>query len=77
MFEDKGVKVVVDGRKPAISGRYTAGLRKEGLNEGLNSPANVKDECGCGSFHDVTVFRCYTEHSCCRKRQAVNPRALT
>lgn len=28
VFEDKGVKVVVDGKEPAISGRYAAGLRK-------------------------------------------------
>ena len=46
VFEDKGVKVVVDGKSQLD-------FVKEGLNEGFKfTNPNVKDECGCGeSFH--------------------------
>ena len=48
VFEDKGVKVVVDGKSLQF-----LDFVKEGLNEGFKfTNPNVKDECGCGeSFH--------------------------
>lgn len=53
VFEDKGVKVVIDGKSlPFLSGTQLDFV-KEGLNEGFKfTNPNVKDECGCGeSFH--------------------------
>lgn len=54
IFEDKGVKVIVDPK----SNLYLDGTRlefiKEGLNEGFEfvNP-NVKGECGCGESFTV------------------------
>ena len=54
VFEEHGVKVLIDPKSlPYIDGTeldYT----KEGLNEGFkfNNP-NVKDECGCGESFNV------------------------
>lgn len=54
VFEDKGVKVIVDPK----SNLYLDGTRlefiKEGLNEGFEfvNP-NVKGECGCGESFTV------------------------
>ncbi|HEY9032288.1 MAG TPA: iron-sulfur cluster assembly protein IscA [Kangiella sp.] len=54
VFEDKGVKVIVDPK----SKLYLDGTRlefiKEGLNEGFEfvNP-NVKGECGCGESFTV------------------------
>ncbi|ACV26916.1 MAG: iron-sulfur cluster assembly protein IscA [Kangiella sp.] len=54
VFEDKGVKVIVDPK----SSLYLDGTRlefiKEGLNEGFEfvNP-NVKGECGCGESFTV------------------------
>lgn len=53
VFEDKGVKVIVDGKSLVYLDGTELDFVKEGLNEGFqfNNP-NVKDECGCGeSFH--------------------------
>ncbi|STJ10062.1 iron-sulfur cluster assembly protein [Escherichia coli] len=52
-FEDKGVKVVVDGKSLQFLDGTQLDFVKEGLNEGFKfTNPNVKDECGCGeSFH--------------------------
>lgn len=53
VFEQKGVKVIVDGKSLVYLDGTELDFVKEGLNEGFkfNNP-NVKDECGCGeSFH--------------------------
>ncbi|QKJ88233.1 Iron-binding protein IscA [Paramixta manurensis] len=53
VFEDKGVKVVIDGKSLVYLDGTELDFVKEGLNEGFKfiNP-NVKDECGCGeSFH--------------------------
>lgn len=53
IFEDKGVRVVVDGKSLAFLDGTQLDFVKEGLNEGFKfTNPNVKDECGCGeSFH--------------------------
>nr|CAB3504940.1 unnamed protein product [Digitaria exilis] len=53
VFEDKGVKVVVDGKSLQFLNGTQLDFVKEGLNEGFKfTNPNVKDECGCGeSFH--------------------------
>lgn len=53
VFEDKGVKVIVDGKSIVYLDGTELDFVKEGLNEGFkfNNP-NVSSECGCGeSFH--------------------------
>ncbi|PHM73605.1 iron-sulfur cluster assembly protein IscA [Xenorhabdus kozodoii] len=53
VFEDKGVKVIVDGKSILYLDGTELDFVKEGLNEGFkfNNP-NVSSECGCGeSFH--------------------------
>ena len=53
VFEDKGVRVIVDGKSLAYLDGTQLDFVKEGLNEGFkyNNP-NVKESCGCGeSFH--------------------------
>ncbi|MBE8595933.1 iron-sulfur cluster assembly protein IscA [Xenorhabdus sp. BG5] len=53
IFEDKGVKVIVDGKSVIYLDGTELDFVKEGLNEGFkfNNP-NVSSECGCGeSFH--------------------------
>ncbi|CBJ82150.1 MULTISPECIES: iron-sulfur cluster assembly protein IscA [Xenorhabdus] len=53
VFEDKGVKVIVDGKSIVYLDGTELDFAKEGLNEGFkfNNP-NVSSECGCGeSFH--------------------------
>ena len=53
VFEDKGVKVVVDGKSLQFLDGTQLDFVKEGLNEGFKfTNPNVKDGCGCGeSFH--------------------------
>ncbi len=54
VFEDHGVKVVVNAESlPYLQG-LELNFTKEGLNEGFrfNNP-NVKDECGCGHSFSV------------------------
>ena len=54
VFEDHGVKVLVDPKSlPYIDGTELDFVR-EGLNEGFkfNNP-NVKNECGCGESFNV------------------------
>jgi iron-sulfur cluster assembly protein len=54
VFEDHGVKVVVDPKwLPFLEG-MELDYRREGLNEGFrfNNP-NVKETCGCGESFSV------------------------
>ena len=53
VYEDKGVKVIIDAKSLAYLDGTELDFVKEGLNEGFkfNNP-NVSDQCGCGeSFH--------------------------
>lgn len=53
MFEQHGVKIIVDAKSLVYLDGTELDFAKEGLNEGFkfNNP-NVKDQCGCGeSFH--------------------------
>ena len=54
VFEDQGVKVIVDPKSMAYIDGTELDFAKEGLNEGFkfNNP-NVKDECGCGESFNV------------------------
>ena len=54
VFEDKGVKVIVDGKSLAYLDGTELDFAKEGLNEGFkfNNP-NVNGECGCGESFTV------------------------
>lgn len=54
VFEDHGVKVVVDGKSLVYLDGTELDFVKEGLNEGFrfNNP-NVKDSCGCGESFNV------------------------
>ncbi len=54
VFEDRGVKVIVDRKSLAYLDGTELDYGKEGLNEGFkfNNP-NVKDECGCGESFNV------------------------
>lgn len=53
VFEQYGVKIIIDAKSLIYLNGTELDYVKEGLNEGFkyNNP-NVKDECGCGeSFH--------------------------
>jgi iron-sulfur cluster assembly protein len=54
VFEDRGVKVIIDQKSLAFLDGTELDYGKEGLNEGFlfNNP-NVKDECGCGESFTV------------------------
>jgi len=54
VFEDHGVKVVVDQKSMVYIDGTELDFAKEGLNEGFkfNNP-NVKDECGCGESFNI------------------------
>ncbi|KLN96794.1 iron-sulfur cluster assembly protein IscA [Moellerella wisconsensis] len=54
VFEDKGVKVIVDGKSMVYLDGTELDFVKEGLNEGFqfNNP-NVNSECGCGESFNV------------------------
>ena len=54
VFEDKGVKVIVDGKSMVYLDGTELDFVKEGLNEGFkfNNP-NVSNECGCGESFTV------------------------
>ncbi|WP_444932125.1 iron-sulfur cluster assembly protein IscA [Microbulbifer sp. SSSA002] len=53
VFEQNGVKLVVDPKSLVYLDGTQLDFVKEGLNEGFTfSNPNVKNECGCGeSFH--------------------------
>lgn len=54
VFEDQGVKVIVDPKSLVYLDGTQLDYTKEGLNEGFrfNNP-NVKDSCGCGESFNV------------------------
>lgn len=54
VFEDKGVKVIIDGKSLVYLDGTELDFVKEGLNEGFkfNNP-NVTGECGCGESFTV------------------------
>lgn len=54
VFENHGVKVLVDGKSLAYLDGTELDFTREGLNEGFkfNNP-NVKDSCGCGESFNV------------------------
>ena len=54
VFEDRGVKVIIDKKSLVYLDGTELDYGKEGLNEGFkfNNP-NVKDECGCGESFKV------------------------
>ena len=54
VFEDKGVRVIVDGKSFAYLDGTELDFVKEGLNEGFkfNNP-NMTSECGCGESFNV------------------------
>ena len=54
VFENRGIKVVIDRKSLAYLDGTELDYGKEGLNEGFkfNNP-NVKDECGCGESFKV------------------------
>ena len=54
VFDDKGVKVIIDPKSLAYLEGTELDFVKEGLNEGFkfNNP-NVKDACGCGESFTV------------------------
>ncbi|MDX5629577.1 MULTISPECIES: iron-sulfur cluster assembly protein IscA [unclassified Brenneria] len=54
VFEDKGVKVIIDGKSLVYLDGTELDFVREGLNEGFkfNNP-NVTGECGCGESFNV------------------------
>ena len=54
VFEDKGIKVIVDPKSLIYIDGTEVDFAKDGLNEGFkfNNP-NVKDSCGCGESFNV------------------------
>ena len=54
IFEDHGVKVIVNPKSLVYLDGTELDYTKEGLNEGFkfNNP-NVKDQCGCGESFNV------------------------
>jgi len=54
VFEQFGVKVIVDPKSLTYLDGTELDFGKEGLNEGFkfNNP-NVKDECGCGESFNI------------------------
>lgn len=54
VFDDKGVKVIVDAKSLIYLNGTQVDFVKEGLNEGFefNNP-NAKAECGCGESFTV------------------------
>lgn len=54
VFEEHGVKVIIDAKSLLYLDGTELDFAKEGLNEGFkfNNP-NVKDSCGCGESFTV------------------------
>ncbi|AAW85114.1 iron-sulfur cluster assembly protein IscA [Aliivibrio fischeri] len=54
VFEQFGVKIIIDPKSLAYMDGTELDFAKEGLNEGFkfNNP-NVKSECGCGESFNV------------------------
>ena len=54
VFEDHGIKLIIDPKSLLYLDGTELDYKKEGLNEGFefNNP-NVKDKCGCGESFTV------------------------
>ena len=54
VFEDRGVKVIIDQKSLVYLDGTELDYGREGLNEGFkfNNP-NVKDACGCGESFNI------------------------
>ena len=54
VFEDNGVKIIIDGKSLVYLDGTELDFTKEGLNEGFqfNNP-NANGECGCGESFNV------------------------
>jgi len=54
VFEDHGVKIIIDPKSMVYLDGTELDFKREGLNEGFefNNP-NVKDSCGCGESFTV------------------------
>ncbi|WP_064605656.1 iron-sulfur cluster assembly protein IscA [Photobacterium sp. J15] len=54
VFEEKGIKIIVDAKSMLYLDGTELDFAKEGLNEGFkfNNP-NVSSECGCGESFNV------------------------
>jgi len=54
VFEDRGVKIVIDPKSLVYLNGTELDFVKEGLNEGFkfNNP-NVRNECGCGESFNI------------------------
>ena len=54
VFEDKGVKIIIDGKSLVYLDGTVLDFAKDGLNEGFefNNP-NASGECGCGESFNV------------------------
>ncbi|WP_299015756.1 iron-sulfur cluster assembly protein IscA [uncultured Photobacterium sp.] len=54
VFEEKGVKIIIDPKSLVYLDGTELDFAKEGLNEGFkfNNP-NVSSECGCGESFNV------------------------
>lgn len=54
VFEDRGVKIIVDPKSLVYLDGTMLDYGKEGLNEGFKfENPNVKDSCGCGESFTV------------------------
>ena len=54
IFEQHGIKVIVDEKSLTYLNGTELDFVKEGLNEGFKySNPNVKNECGCGESFNV------------------------
>jgi len=54
VFEDKGVKVIVEGKSLAYLDGTQLDFVREGLNEGFQfKNPNVTGQCGCGESFNV------------------------
>lgn len=54
VFEQNGVKVIVDSKSLVYLDGTELDFVKEGLNEGFKfANPNVKDQCGCGESFNV------------------------
>ncbi|HUF73030.1 MAG TPA: iron-sulfur cluster assembly protein IscA [Gammaproteobacteria bacterium] len=54
VFEDEGVKVIVDAKSLAIIDGTEVDFVKDGLNEAFKfRNPNVKGECGCGESFNI------------------------
>ena len=54
VFEDRGMKVIVDGKSLAYLDGTELDFVKEGLNEGFKfTNPNAAGECGCGESFNI------------------------